>query len=262
MEKVHKTAIISPKAEIHPAVEIGPNVFIDDNVEIGKGTKIYANAYITGYTTIGEDNEIHMGAVIGHDPQDLAFDKTICSHVEIGNKNIIREYCTIHRGTRPDSRTFIGNNNYLMGGAHIAHNVTIGSNVIIANYAFFGGYVTIGDNAFISGGVGVHQFVSIGRFAMISGNGSFSQDVPPFLVGLERNVVESVNIVGLRRAGIAKDTIREIKEAYHILYLSGLLKHQAIDKMESAGFTSDEAAEFILFVKNTKRPIASHRNRK
>jgi UDP-N-acetylglucosamine acyltransferase len=260
MGNIHKTAIVSPHADIHSTVDIGPNVFVDDNVSIGQGTRILANAYITGYTKIGKDNEIHMGAVIGHDPQDYAFDKSIKSYVEIGNNNIIREYCTIHRGTKPESTTTIGNNNFLMGGAHVAHNCTIGNNVIIANYAFFGGYVTIGDNAFISGGVGIHQFVTIGRLAMLSGNGSFSQDVPPFLVGIGRNSIGSVNLVGLRRAGIAGDAIREIKNAYRIFYLSGLLKKKALMEMEAAGFVSEEAAEFIAFVKTAKRPMATHRN--
>jgi UDP-N-acetylglucosamine acyltransferase len=262
MTRIHKTAIISPRAEIHSTVEIGPNVYIDDNVSIGAGTRILANAYITGYTKIGKDNEIHIGAIIGHDPQDYAFDKTIKSYVEIGDKNIIREYCTIHRGTKPESSTIIGNNCFIMGGAHIAHNCKVGNNVIIANYAFFGGYVTIGDNAFISGGVGVHQFITIGRLAMISGNGSFSENVPPFVIGLERNSIGSINIVGLRRAGIPENTIREIKDLYKIFYLSGLAKKNAIEKMENSGFVSPEASEFVAFVKNTKGRIAKHRNKK
>lgn len=258
---IHTSAIISSKAEIHPSVEIGPHVVIDDNVIIGKGTKIFANAYITGHTTIGEDNEIHMGAVIGHEPQDFAFDKAIKSYVRIGNKNIIREYCTIHRGTKPETVTGIGNNNFLMAGTHAAHNVTIGNNVIVANNALFGGYVTIGDNAFVSGGVVVHQFVTIGRLAMLSGNGRFSQDIPPFLVALERNVVEGVNLVGLRRAGFSAATIREIKNAYKIYYLSGLQKQKAIENLTAAGFSSPEAMEFIAFIKTAKRQLVTHISR-
>lgn len=261
MNSIHKTAIISPQAQIHPSVEIGPNVVIDDNVKIGKGTKIFANAYITGYTTIGEENEIHMGTVIGHEPQDFSFDKAIRSYVVIGNKNIIREYCTIHRGTKSETATTIGNNNFLMVGAHVAHNVALGNNVIIANNVLFGGYVTVGDNAFVSGGVVVHQFVTIGRLAMLSGNGRFSQEIPPFLVALERNCVEGLNLVGLRRAGFSAGTIREIKNAYKIYYLSGLQKHKAVESLESAGFTSPEAAEFIGFIKAAKRPLVSHISR-
>ncbi|MEI6125163.1 MAG: acyl-ACP--UDP-N-acetylglucosamine O-acyltransferase [Pseudomonadota bacterium] len=261
MTAIHATAIISPHAQIHPSVEIGPHVIIDEHVRIGARTKIFANAYITGHTTIGQENEIHIGTVIGHDPQDFAFDKTIRSYVEIGSNNIIREYCTIHRGTKPETATTIGNNNFLMVGTHAAHNVTIGNNVITANNVLFGGYVAVGDNAFVSGGVIVHQFVTIGRFAMLSGNGRFSQDIPSFLVALERNSVEGINLVGLRRAGFSPGTIREIKNAYKIYYLSGLLKNKAIEKLEAEGFVSPEAKEFINFIKTAKRPLVTHISR-
>jgi len=258
---IHATALVSARAEIDPSVEIGPHVIIDGSVTIGKGTKIYANAYITGTTTIGENNEIHMGAVIGHEPQDVAFDKKTTSFVSIGNNNIIREYCTIHRGTKPESATLIGDNNFLMAGAHVAHNVKIGNNVVIANNALLAGYVTIGDRTFISGGVVIHQFVTVGRLAMLSGNGRFSMDIPPFLVALERNAVEGVNLVGLRRAGLSADTIREIKNAYKIFYLSGLQKNKAIAELEAANFASPEAQEFITFIKTAQRPLVTHISR-
>ncbi len=196
MSTIHPTAMVSPGAQIAAAVEIGPNVIIDEHVTIGSGTKIYANAYLTGYTTIGCNNEIHMGAVIGHEPQDLGFSKDTVSYVEIGDNNVIREYVTIHRGTKPDSKTTMGNSNFLMGGSHLAHNVTVGSNVIIANYACLAGHVSVADRAFVSGGVMVHQFVTVGRFAMLSGNGRFSRDIPPFLVALERNRVEGLQPCG------------------------------------------------------------------
>ena len=261
MGNIHRTAIISSKAEIDPTVDIGPNVIIDEHVKIGSGTKIFANVYISGHTTIGKNNEIHIGSVIGHDPQDFSFDRDIISFVERGNDNTIREYCTIHRGTKPETKTLIGNNNYLMGGTHVAHNVSIGNNVITANYAVFGGYVAIGDNAFISGGAMVHQFVRIGRLAMLSGNSRFSHDLPPFLMGLERNSVAGVNIVGLRRAGITKQAIKEIKKAYTLLYLSGLLLQKTLERMEAEGFKTKEAKEFISFLKTRSRPIARHRKK-
>ena len=258
MSTMHPTAIVSPKAQIAAGVEIGPNVIIGEHVTIGSGTKIYANAYLTGYTTIGRNNEIHMGAIIGHDPQDLGFSKDTVSSVEIGDNNIFREYVTIHRGAKPETKTVVGNDNFLMGGSHLAHNVAIGNNVIIANFACLAGYVTVGDRAFVSGGVMVHQFVTVGRFAMLSGNGRFSRDIPPFLVALERNRVEGVNLVGLRRAGLSREVIREIKDAYKILYLSGYGKKRAIEALDAAGFISPEAAEFIAFVKSAKRPLVMH----
>jgi len=257
MAVIHTTALVSPKADIHPSVEIGPHVIIGDHVTIGRGTKIFANAYITGHTAIGEDNEIHPGVVIGHEPQDFAFDKSIVSYVRIGHKNIIREYCTIHRGTKPETATVVGSNNFLMAGTHLAHNVSVGNHVITANNALFGGYVSIGDSAFVSGGVVVHQFVTIGRLAMLSGNGRFSQDIPPFVVALERNGVEGLNLVGLRRAGCSAATVRELKNAYKIFYLSGLPKKKAIERLEAEDFTSPEAAEFTGFIKGAKRPLVT-----
>ncbi|MCX8044519.1 MAG: acyl-ACP--UDP-N-acetylglucosamine O-acyltransferase [Desulfobacterota bacterium] len=258
---IHPTAIIDPRAQIDTTAAIGPYVIIDGNVTIGSGTKIYAHAYITGATTIGNNNEIHMGAVIGHEPQDTTFDKRTTSFVRIGDNNIIREYCTIHRGTKPDTETVIGNGNFLMAGAHVAHNVVIGNNVIIANNALLAGHVKIGDRVFISGGVVIHQFVTVGRLAMLSGNGRFSMDIPPFVVALERNAVEGVNLVGLRRAGLSAQTIRELKNAYKILYLSGLQKNKAIAALEGAGFVSPEAREFIDFVRTAQRPLVQHISR-
>ena len=258
MSTIHQTAIVSPGAQIAAGVEIGPNVIIGEHVTIGAGTKIYANAYLTGYTTIGCNNEIHIGAIIGHDPQDLGFSKDTVSFVEIGDNNIFREYVTIHRGTKPESKTVVGNHNFLMGSSHLAHNVTIGDNVIIANFACLAGYVTAGDRAFVSGGVMVHQFVTIGRLAMLSGNGRFSRDIPPFLVALERNRVEGLNLVGLRRSGLSREAIREIKDAYKILYLSGYGKNKALEALDASGFTSPEAGEFTAFVKSAKRPLVMH----
>lgn len=261
MSRIHPTAIIHPKAALDPTVEVGPNVIIDEHVSIGRGTKIYANAYITGYTTIGENNQIHMGAVIGHDAQDFAFNQDIVSYVEIGSGNIIREYATIHRGSKPESKTVMGDSNFLMSGSHLAHNVILGSNVIVANFAAVAGYVTVGDRTFVSGGVMVHQFVTVGRLAMLSGNGRFSRDIPPFLVALERNRVKGVNLIGLRRAGFSRETIREIINAYKIFYLFGYGKNKAIEALDGAGFTSPEAAEFTTFVKSAKRPLVMHISR-
>ncbi len=255
---IHPTAIISRKAELDPTVEVGPNAIIEEHVTVGSGTRIYANAYLTGHTTIGINNEIHMGAVIGHDPQDLDFRKDTVSYLEIGDNNILREYVTIHRGTKPETKTVVGDHNFLMGNCHLAHNVTVGNHVVIANYAGLAGYVTVGDRVFVSGGVMLHQFVSVGRFAMLSGNGRFSRDIPPFVVALERNRVEGLNLVGLRRAGLSRAVIREIRESYKILYQSGYGRKKAIEALEAAGFTSPEVMEFIAFVKTARRPLVMH----
>jgi UDP-N-acetylglucosamine acyltransferase len=202
-----------------------------------------------------------MGAIIGHDPQDVAFDPAVESYVRIGNNNLIREYCTIHRGTKPGSATCLGNNNFLMVGSHMAHNVQIGDRVVVANNALLAGYVTVGDRAFISGGVAIHQFCSIGRLAMLSGNGSFSQNIPPFVIALERNAVQGLNLVGLRRAGVSPEAVRELKEAYGLLYRSGLRRTQAVERMQACSFTSDEARDFLDFVVKTDRPLVQPHKR-
>jgi UDP-N-acetylglucosamine acyltransferase len=258
---IHPTALIATGARLADDVEVGPYVIIEEHVSIGSGTKVMAHAVVRGYTTIGECNQIHMGAIIGHDPQDVAFNPAVESYVRIGNNNLIREYCTIHRGTKPGSETCIGDNNFLMAGSHLGHNVHIGDRVVVANNALLAGYVTVGDRVFISGGVAIHQFCSIGRLAMLSGNGRFSQNIPPFVIALERNAVQGLNLVGLRRAGVSPEALRELKEAYHVLYRAGLLRTEAIARMQACAFASDEARDFIDFVVNTDRPLVQPREK-
>ncbi len=260
MSIIHPTAVIAPGACLADDVEVGPYVIIEDHVSIGSGTKIMAHAVVRGYTTIGERNQIHMGAVIGHDPQDVAFDPDAESYVRIGNENSIREYCTIHRGTKHGSATCIGDNNFLMVNVHVAHNVQIGNRVVIANNTMLAGHVNVADRVFMSGAVAVHQFCSIGSLAMISGQSGFSQNVPPFVIALERNSVEGLNLVGLRRAGVSPEALRELKEAYSLLYRTGLLRAEAVERMQACNFTSDEAREFLSFVLNSDRPLVQPRS--
>ncbi len=250
---IHPTAIIDPKAEIGADVFIGPYVIIEGNVKIGRGTKIYARAHILGATEIGEDCQIHMGAIIGHEPQDLGF-KDQESLLKIGHRNIFRENVTVHRGTQKGSMTYIGHDNYFMGGVHIAHNCTIGNKVILCNNALVAGYVQIEDQAFISGGVVIHQFTRIGKLAMISGWSALSKDVPPFLIAQGRNCVKAINVVGLRRAGYPLSVRREIQRAFKTLFRSGLNIHQALSVLEAQEL-SPEVRYMVEFIKNSKRGI-------
>lgn len=259
VNRIHPTALIAPSACLADDVEVGPYAIIENHVSIGRGTTVLAHAVVRAHTTIGEGNQIHMGAIIGHDPQDVAFDPASVSYVRIGSSNIIREYCTIHRGTKADSETRIGNNNFLMAGSHVAHNVRIGNRVVVANNALLAGYVTVGDRVFVSGGVAVHQFCSIGRLAMLSGNGRFGCNIPPFVNALERNAVAGLNLVGMRRAGIAPEAVRELKEAYLLLYRSGLLRAEARARLQACAFSSDEAREFVSFVITSDRPLVQAR---
>lgn len=253
---IHPTAIVSPKAELDPSVDIGPHAIIEEHVKIAAGTRVMANAYITGHTEIGRDNQIHMGAVIGHEPQDLKFDRKTRSYLRVGDRNVFREYCTVHRGTEPESATVIGNECYLMAASHVGHNCVIGNNVIVCNCALLAGYVHVGDNAFISGGVVIHQFTHVGRLAMLSGNARVSMDVPPFTLAAERNEIHSLNLVGLRRAKISRETLGELKKLFKLFYLSGLNGTEVLKEASLDGaFTTAEAREFIEFVRHSPNGI-------
>lgn len=255
---IHPRAIVSPKAELDPTVDVGPNAIIEDHVRIGAGTRVWGNAYITGHTVIGRNNEIHMGAVIGHEPQDLKFDRHCRSYLKIGDGNVFREGCSIHRGTEPESSTVIGNNCLFMASSHVGHNCVVGNNVILCNCALLGGHVHVGDRAFLSGCAGVHQFIHIGRMVMISGQTSISMDVPPFLTIARRNEVHGLNLVGLKRAKMPRLAITQIKQLYKLFYRSGLALSTALNQAMSDGaFTQPEAREFIGFVKSSPNGVCS-----
>ena len=249
---IHPSAIIDTKAVLGHDVEIGPYCVIGANVRLGDGCRIQAHCVLEGSVIIGARNLIGYGAVIGTPPQDLAFDpQTKCS-VAIGDDNVIREYCSIHRGTANESETRIGNNNFLMIGAHLGHNCAIGNRVIIANNCLLGGYVSVGDGAFLGGGCVFHQFVRIGRFAITQGSSAFSKDIPPFVIAAERNLVFGLNAVGLRRGGLSAADRDQIKAAFRLVYTSGLNVAQALDKATEANF-NPAACEFLEFVASAKK---------
>ena len=214
---IHPTALIDPRAEIHPEADIGPYVVIEGPARVGRGTRVLAHAVLTGESEIGDNNEIHMGAVIGHTPQDLAY-KGGQSFVKIGHRNVIREHSQIHRGTTEGSATVIGNDNYLMHHSHVAHNCQLGNQTIIAGGALLAGYVQVEDQAFVSGNCVVHQFVRIGTLAILRGLSRTSRDVPPFCIMDGTHTVRGLNVVGLRRAGFSHDRIRALKQAFTRLF--------------------------------------------
>jgi UDP-N-acetylglucosamine acyltransferase len=250
--KIHPTAIIDPAAQIGIDAEIGPFSIVGPQVTIGEKTIVQSHVVIEGQVTIGSGNLIGHGAVIGTPPQDVSFSSDRKTKVAIGNNNIIREYCTIHRGTAENSATKIGDKNFLMAGAHIGHNCEIGNNVIIANNCLLAGYVLVDDGAFLGGGSTFHQFVHIGRLVMVQGSSGFGKDLPPFVVAAERNCVFGLNIVGLRRAGFSAKDREGIKAAFKLVYLSGLNISQAIEKAATMKL-STPAREFLDFVANAKK---------
>jgi UDP-N-acetylglucosamine acyltransferase len=249
---IHHTAIIDPEAKIGVCVKIGPYVVIDAGVEIGDRSTIESHAVIESDVRIGSDNLIGHGAIIGTAPQDLSFSADRTTRVEIGNDNVIREHCTIHRGSVNGSVTKIGNKNFLMAGAHVGHNCEIGNNVIIANNCLLGGHVSVGDGAFLGGGCIFHQNIRIGRLAITQGGSAFGKDVPPFVIAAERNYVFGLNVVGLRRAGFSGEERDEIKAAFKLVYASGLNIGQAIEEASTMKL-GPPAREFIHFVANAKK---------
>jgi UDP-N-acetylglucosamine acyltransferase len=245
--KIHPTALVDPATRIGADVEIGPFSTVGAKVVIADNTILQSHVVIEGEVAIGARNFIGHGAVIGAPPQDLSFSPERKTRIEIGNENVIREYCTIHRGSPEESATKIGDNNFLMAGAHVGHNCTIGNNVIIANNCLLGGYVHVDDGAFLGGGGVFHQHMRIGRLALTQGASGFSKDIPPFLIAAEINYVFGVNVIGLRRAGFSGRDRDEIKTAFKLLYSSGLNISQALEKAATMEF-GPHAREFFAFV--------------
>ena len=253
-------AVIASTARIHPDAKIGPDVSIGDfcvvesDVEIGAGCVLEPYVYVKRWTTMGERNQISAGTVLGTDPLDKAFDGRR-SYLRIGHGNQIREHYTISRGTRPESVTQIGDENYIMTSGHIAHDCKIGNRTVICSCALVAGYVEVEDQAFISGGVVVHQYSKIGRLSMIGGNTRVNSDVPPFFLYSGFNVVAmGLNLVGLKRAGYKHSDIAALKKAYQILYRSGLKLEEALARIE-AEIPTPEALHLVEFVRRSERGI-------
>lgn len=252
---IHSTAVVDRAANLGRDVVIGPYAVIDSDVTIGDGTVIGAHAVIYRYTTLGMNCRVHAHAVLGDTPQDMAF-KEAPSFVRIGAGTIIREHVTIHRGTKPETATEVGENCFLMVNSHLGHNVKLGNHVIIVNAALLAGYVEVGDRAFVSGNVVLHQFVHVGRLAMLSGLSGISKDVPPFCTtaGLMPNSVGGLNVVGMRRAGITPPERIQIKRAFDLVYRSGLNVSQAVERIRAEAL-SGPAAEFGAFAEASKRGL-------
>ena len=250
--KVHPTAIVDACAQIGADVEIGPFSIIGPDATIGEKTIVQSHVVIEGEVEIGTGNFIGHGAIIGAPPQDISFSPERKTRVEIGDHNIVREYCTIHRGSPEGSATKIGDKNFLMGGAHIGHNCVIGNDVVIANNCLLAGHVRVDDGAFLGGGSTFHQHMHIGRLVMVQGSSAFGKDLPPFVIAAERNSVFGVNVVGLRRAGFSQKDRDQIKAAFTLVYLSGLNVSQALKKATTKEFTGP-AREFLDFVANAKK---------
>jgi UDP-N-acetylglucosamine acyltransferase len=244
--RIHPTAIIDPEAHIAPTAKIGPYVVIEGPVHIGENTVIDPFVMVCGFTTIGANCYIHSGAKVGGLPQDVAYQGAE-SYCRIGDGTVIREGCTIHRGTVPGSATVVGNNCLLMVNSHVGHNCQLADHVILVNGALLGGYVSIGPRAIISGNAAVHQFVRIGSVSMVGGMAKVVQDIPPFLTVGRSGRCVAVNTVGLRRAHYSPGERAEIRSAFGVLYRSGLALDVAICKIRSEVVT-EAGRQFVSFL--------------
>jgi UDP-N-acetylglucosamine acyltransferase len=254
--QIHPSAIISSKAKIEPGVTIGAYSIVGDKVSIGADTVVGAHCVIEGNTTIGKGCEFFTGAVVGSRPQDLKF-KGEDVFLEIGNNNIIREYCTLNPGTGQGGKTIVGDSNLLMAYSHIAHDCRVGSGCVLANNCTLAGHVTIEDKAVVGGIVAIHQFVRVGMLSIIGGCSKVVQDIPPFSTcdGHPARVY-GLNLIGLRRKGISHESIKQIDQAFKLIFNSGLSAKHAVLKVEKELTGSEEINYLVNFIKSSERGLA------
>lgn len=244
---IHPTALIAPTAVLASGVEAGPYAIIEDGVVLGPGCRILAHAQVLQGTVMGPDNTVDRGAIIGGDPQSIGFDRTTSSGVRIGSGNIFREHVTVHRSAKAGGETVIGDRNFLMAHCHVGHDSVMGDGNIIANAVLIAGHVTLGNRCFLGGSSVYHQFIRVGDLAMVQGNSSFSNDLPPFCIGHEVNLLAGLNVIGLRRAGLDNAARLELKRLYRAVYQHplGPLKAAASLLEETDSATGREFLSFI-----------------
>jgi len=249
---IHPSAVVDPKAEIGEDVEIGPCVVIDGPVRIGARTRLVSLVHVSGHTEIGEENVIHPFAVIGHEPQHTGY-RGEPTRLVIGDRNVIREHAEIHRGTvQGTGVTRIGNDNLIMGHAHVAHDCEIRNHVTLVNGALLGGHVEVHDRAFISGNVVVHQFSRIGKLALVQGLGGIGKDVLPYGMASGIDTIVATNVVGLRRAGFSAQVRENISNAFRLFFHMPV--PDAVAEAESMEQT-DELREILDFIRATRRGL-------
>jgi len=253
---IHSTAIIDPSAELADDVRVGPYCVIGPGVQIDSGTSLASHVVVKGPTLIGKNNRIFQFASVGEDTQDMKY-KGEPTRLEVGDNNIIREFCTLHRGTVQDKAlTKIGSDNLFMAYSHVAHDCIVGNHVIMANAASIAGHVLVEDNAILGGFSLVHQFCKIGKHSFSAMGSVISRDIPPYvLVGGQPTKPHGINAVGLERKGFSQDTIRQIKKAYKIVFKSGLKLEDAIGALEEMAEETAEIHCLADFLKQTQRSI-------
>jgi UDP-N-acetylglucosamine acyltransferase len=254
---IHPTAIIHPEARLADHVSVGPYTVIGEYVVIGSGTRIAGHVVIEGWTQIGRDNQIFQFSSIGAAPQDLKYSDQK-TYLKIGDRNRIREFTTLNRGTAEGGgETRIGSDNLFMAYSHVAHDCMVSNHVILANGATLAGHVDVESFAILGGLTAVHQFCRIGCHAMVSGGAMVAQDIPPYTVAQgDRAKTVGLNLVGLRRQGFPEATSRGLKKAYRLIYRSGLRLDEALQKISEEVDATPELDHFLGFIKKSQRGIA------
>lgn len=242
------------------ATVIHPTAIIEPGAELGADCEIMAHAIITRHATLGDRVVVHPFAVIGGDPQYLKFDRASPARVRIGAGTVVREQVTINRSIHADQATVVGSNCFLMASSHVAHDCVVGDQVVLANAALLAGHVTVGDHTFLGGGAAVHQFTRLGEGVMVAGHASLTRDVPPFAMVAERDDVIGLNLIGLKRRGVARAAVAELKQAFHDVYFTpGNIREVAAARLAAGAFTSAEARHFLAFFAGGKRSFARAR---
>lgn len=258
--RIHPTSIIGQDVILSEDTIIGPFCILKGNIEIGPQCVIDSHVHIEGNTRIGRGNRFGSGCVIGGEPQSITYRPEHQTSLEIGEDNYFREYVTLNRGTlEGGGKTVIGNRNYLMTGAHVAHDCIVGNEVKIANYSSLGGHVEVHDGCFISAYVGIQQRTRVGRLVIMGGHARTTKDIPPFMSATGQSNIFGLNLIGMRRSGMPRESINAVKQAFDILYNSGLTTPNAAIRMRETLGTFPEVLEIAEFLETTKIGICRKR---
>jgi UDP-N-acetylglucosamine acyltransferase len=258
VSQIHPLALVSPNAAIGKNVDIGPFCVVESDVKIGDGCVLASRVTLKCGTTLGPNNDVCEGAILGGRPQHKRAGNQI-GELHIGSGNTIHENVTIHRALHPGEATVIGDHNLIMVNAHIAHDCRVGNHTIMANNVMLAGHVTVGNNAYLSGAAGIHQFCRVGEYAMVGGQAHISQDIPPFVtVDGQSSRVVGLNIVGLRRAGFSSADIAQLKQAYRVIYRGGMTWAETLQKLAET-FHDGPATQFRSFMSAGKRGFVQER---
>jgi UDP-N-acetylglucosamine acyltransferase len=255
---IHPLAVVSPQAQIGRDVRIGPFAIVEDDVVIDDGCSLAGHVVVKSGSRLGPNNTICESTVIGGLPQHVHCPEQT-GQVQIGQGNTLREFTTVHRALKPEAATVIGDSNYLMAGAHVAHDCQVGNHVIMANNSLLAGHVTVSDRSFVSGAVAIHQFCRIGQMAMIGGHARVVRDVPPFVTvdGITSDVV-GLNLVGLKRNGFSQQQIAVLKAAYRLIFRGGLPWREMLQRL-TAEFADGPAAPMVEFFHGGTRGFSQER---